>query len=230
MTLVTIPTKKVVLVFQILILIIGKSYGQYIRAAFSNEKIWGNVATVADISYIMKDTTKVDSTIYTIKYDSKGYATDIYEHFPKTYKVDTTLFSHIPIRYEYDSKGNKIMTCLNDVVTYNKKGQEAKRSMYNKQNVLVEEVFHEYDENGNRIEDQIYTPRSNTQYWISYKYDIDKKLIEEIYEFPGAKYKLRYRYLSFDPMNNWTKRISTDEKGREFVTYRRITYAETPSK
>lgn len=220
--------KKVVIIAGALILLLLKSsYGQYIRAVYNNERILGNVATVTDINYVMKDTAIVDSVTYTTKYDNEGWATDIYEHFPKTYRIDTTSFSHIYTRYEYDNNGKrKSMKCVNDVVNYNEKGQEVKRTKYNKSGILTEEITSSYDDNGNRIESKIQRYRSRGFDIVRYKYDVDKKLIEEIYEFPGTRFKLRYQYITFDVKHNWTKRISIDEKGRKSLFGRRITYAD----
>lgn len=222
-------------------------HAQYVRGFFNNEKINGRVVSVTDIDCFLRPTGAVDTNFSCISYDEKGDATEQHfykgydKHYPKPQWPDTTKTKLYAQTWDYyftyykDSEGHKLKVVFGQapnkhVLIYNAAGQVKKNFIYDPKDDVIQDISHKYDKNGNLSKISIYVPFENSWMTQEYKYDQNNLLIQETDYHLGAHRKFFFRFDDFDAQNNWTKCIRTDEKGKEFISYRIIKYADQLSK
>jgi hypothetical protein len=228
----------------LLIFLCFKSYGQYVRGFYNNEKINGRVVSVTDIECYQTPEGAVDSNISVINYNSKGEA--IEQRITKRYdrrfsnpilgKIDTNQFypqSTLSFLYYYgkDDKLKTVVATMSDsskaAFKYNGSEQMEKHWTYSN-GQLSEATSLSYDKNGNLKRMSIYSLSKKITIVQEYKYDKNNLMTEEIVYRDGVNsYTRHYTYLEFDIKNNWTKCKVYNSSERELYTsIRQIKYAD----
>ena len=187
----------------LLICLTTQTYGQYVRAPFSNEKINGKVISVTDIDCYNQPSGAVDTVFSIIRYNEKGEAIE----------------QHIFKRYD---KRNNVKNTFN----YDKEGRLKKQLIYGADSEKVERITDRYDKNGNLLKITMYYPKENSWITQKYKYDANNLMTEENDTYNLSSRKFIYHFSNFDKQNNWTRMVRIDDQKREFVSYREIKYVD----
>ena len=227
----------------LLICLTTQTYGQYVRAPFSNEKINGKVISVTDIDCYNQPSGAVDTVFSIIRYNEKGEAIEQHifkrydKRFPKPQKPENisdeqfsqTLDSYFI--YQYDKKGNKVSMTFSrnnvkNTFNYDKEGRLKKQLIYGADSEKVERITDRYDKNGKLLKITMYYPKENSWITQKYKYDANNLMTEENDTYNLSSRKFIYHFSNFDKQNNWTRMVRIDDQKREFVSYREIKYVD----